>query len=224
VPKQAVSAVRNMPVEKMKIVAEHRALDMLGALLGLLLAAPLMLASALVIRLVMGSPVLFRQVRVGRDERPFTLHKFRTMNEARDAQGELLPASARLTRLGRCLRYLSLDELPQLWNVLIGDMSLVGPRPLHLQYLPYYTDRERRRHLVRPGLTGLAQVSGRNSLGWDERLEMDARYVETRSVALDLQILWRTARKVVDRSDVRDTPVEGSLADHRGGLVSREPG
>jgi lipopolysaccharide/colanic/teichoic acid biosynthesis glycosyltransferase len=103
-------------------------------------------------------------------------------------------------------------------------MSLVGPRPLHLQYLPYYTDRERRRHLVRPGLTGLAQVSGRNSLGWDERLEMDARYVETRSVALDLQILWRTARKVVDRSDVRDTPVEGSLADHRGGLVSREPG
>jgi lipopolysaccharide/colanic/teichoic acid biosynthesis glycosyltransferase len=219
-----MSAVRNIPVEEMTIVTEYRVLNLLGALLGLLLAAPLMLASALVIRLVMGPPVLFRQVRVGRDERPFTLYKLRTMDEPRDAHGELLPASARLTRLGRCLRYLSLDELPQLWNVLIGDMSLVGPRPLHVQYLPYYTDRERRRHLVRPGLTGLAQVSGRNSLGWDERLEMDARYVETRSVALDLQILWRTARKVVDRSDVRDTPVEGSLADHRRGLVSREPG
>ena len=219
-----MSAVRNTPVEEMTIVGEDRVLNMLGALLGLLVAAPLMLASALVIRLMMGPPVLFRQVRVGRDERAFTLYKFRTMNEVRDAHGELLPAGARLTRLGRCLRYLSLDELPQLWNVLIGDMALVGPRPLHVQYLPYYTDRERRRHLVRPGLTGLAQVSGRNSLGWEERLELDARYVETRSLALDLQILWRTARKVVDRSDVRDTPVEGSLVDHRRGLTSREPG
>ncbi len=199
----------------------YRLRDVAGALLGLLLAAPVMLLSAAAILVTMGPPVLYRQRRVGRGERPFTMYKFRTMNEARDAQGELLPGPLRLTPVGRCLRYLSLDELPQLWNVLKGDMSLVGPRPLYAQYLSYYTARERTRHLVRPGMTGLAQINGRNSLDWDARLELDAQYVERRSPGLDLHILWRTIGRVLRQSDVRDRARQGSLAEHRRSLVKR---
>lgn len=192
-----------------------RLLDIAGASVGLVLSAPLLLASAAAVWLTMGRPVLFRQRRVGRDERPFWMAKLRTMSDQRGPDGRLLPGPARLTRVGRWLRALSLDEIPQLWNVLKGEMSLVGPRPLYLEYLPYYTERERARHLVRPGVTGLAQISGRNSLTWDERLELDAQYVERKSLALDLRLLLLTVGKVLARRDVREAPIEGNLVDHR---------
>jgi len=165
-----------------------------------------------------GRPVLFRQQRIGRDERPFVLLKFRTMRSAEAADGQPLPDVERLTRLGAFLRRTSLDELPQLINVLRGDMSLIGPRPLFVRYLPYYTLRERQRHQVRPGITGLAQVSGRNHLLWDERLELDVKYVENRSLRLDLSILWRTFGRLFSRGDVIVVPglVQGPLDQVRG--------
>jgi lipopolysaccharide/colanic/teichoic acid biosynthesis glycosyltransferase len=193
----------------------HRALDVAGAAFGLVLAAPLMLMAAIGIRLNMGSPVLFRQRRLGRFERPFTLLKFRTMRPPEDGDGRPLAPSQRLTPTGRLLRQLSIDELPQLWNVLRGDMSLVGPRPLYVEYLPYYTERERKRHLARPGLTGLAQISGRNRAQWDDRLELDVQYVEARSLSLDLAIIMKTVIRVLRREDVMDAAIQGSLAKHR---------
>ncbi len=196
----------------------YRVLDVIGAVATLALAAPLMMSAAAAVSLNMGRPVLFRQRRLGRDERPFTLLKFRTMKPRYDGTGRALAPRERLTPTGRLLRQLSLDELPQLWNVLRGEMSLVGPRPLYAEYLPYYTERERRRHLVRPGLTGLAQVMGRNTAPWDERLELDVRYVESKSLSLDLRILMKTVGKVLARSDVLDAAVQGSLAEHRRGL------
>jgi len=174
-----------------------RLLDLSAATLGLIGLAPVLFIVALAVWLTMGRPVIFRQRRPGFAERPFEILKFRTMTEDRDETGELLPDSQRLTRLGRFLRRSSLDELPELWNVLRGDMSLVGPRPLLMRYLPYFTTRERLRFSVRPGVTGLAQVSGRNLLGWDRRLEIDARYVEGLSFSADLRILWRTATIVL---------------------------
>jgi lipopolysaccharide/colanic/teichoic acid biosynthesis glycosyltransferase len=167
----------------------------------------------------MGRPVLFRQRRLGRSERPFVLVKFRTMGPRDSEDGRALTPSERLTPTGRLLRQLSIDELPQLWSVLRGDMSLVGPRPLYPEYLPYYSPRERKRHLVRPGLTGLAQVMGRDRAAWDERLELDVRYVESKSLLLDLWIMLRTVGKVVARSDILDTAVQGSLAGHRAHLL-----
>jgi lipopolysaccharide/colanic/teichoic acid biosynthesis glycosyltransferase len=174
-----------------------------------------MLMAAIGIRLNMGAPVLFRQRRLGRHEQPFTLLKFRTMGPPGDHRGLPLTASQRLTPTGRILRQLSVDELPQLWNVLRGEMSLVGPRPLYVEYLPYYTERERKRHQVRPGLTGLAQISGRNRSQWDDRLEMDVRYVEASCLWLDLRILMTTVVRVLRREDVMDTAIQGSLAKHR---------
>lgn len=161
----------------------------------------------------MGRPVLFRQVRAGRHGEPFTVLKFRTMTSERDSNGVLLPDARRLTPVGRFLRRTSLDELPQFWNVVAGKMSVVGPRPLFVDYLPYYTERERKRHEVRPGITGLAQVSGRNMLSWDERLELDVRYVERLSWRLDMWILLQTIVKVFRRSDVIETPssLQGTL-------------
>ncbi len=189
-----------------------RAMDLLGALVGLLLAAPIMLVAALAVWLTMGAPVLFRQRRLGRYELPFILLKFRTMRPAKDQEES---SSDRLTRVGRFLRQLSIDELPQLWNVLKGEMSLVGPRPLYPEYLPYYTPRERRRHLVRPGITGLSQVSGRNRSPWDDRLELDVQYVARKSLWLDLSIILKTFAKVIQRSDVMERAVQGSLIKHR---------
>lgn len=174
-----------------------RTLDVLVAGAGLVVAAPVMLAVAAAIRVTMGSPVAFRQPRPGHRERPFTMLKFRTMDERRADDGTLLPDDARLTPLGRWLRRTSLDELPELWNVLRGDMSLVGPRPLLMHYLAHYDARQRRRHDVRPGITGLAQVSGRNGQTWAERFEHDLHYVDHVSLALDLRILWRTLVVVV---------------------------
>jgi lipopolysaccharide/colanic/teichoic acid biosynthesis glycosyltransferase len=184
-----------------------RGLDVVGAASGLLLTCPAIALTAVAVRLSMGSPVLFRQQRPGRDARPFVLFKFRTMRDARGANGEPLPDEARVTKTGQLLRSLSLDELPQLWNVLRGDMSLVGPRPLLMQYLARYNARQARRHEVLPGITGWAQVNGRNALSHEERFELDVWYVEHWSPRLDAEILLLTLRTVIRRSGI-------SSADH----------
>ena len=173
----------------------------MAAIALVLLALPLSLLAGL-IRSRLGSPVFFRQTRPGLGGAPFELIKFRTMTDERDAGGQLLSDAERLTPLGRFLRVTSLDELPELWNVLRGDMSLVGPRPLLMRYLPYYTDRENKRHLVRPGLTGWAQLHGRNTVSWNERLALDVWYVENRSMLLDLKILLQTVALVLKREGV----------------------
>jgi lipopolysaccharide/colanic/teichoic acid biosynthesis glycosyltransferase len=183
-------------------LAPRRLLDVLGAAAGLLLSLPILLAAIIAVRLSLGAPVFFRQVRPGRNERLFALFKLRTMTNATDARGRPLPEVIRITPLGILLRRLSIDELPPLWNVLRGEMALVGPRPLFTRYLPCYSPREHTRHLVLPGITGLAQISGRNLMAWDDRLELDARYVERRSLAFDLWILRQTVRKVLGSSGV----------------------
>jgi sugar transferase EpsL len=179
-----------------------RALDLAGALIILALIWPLMLVIALIIRLTMGSPIFFRQVRPGLGERPFTLVKFRTMVESRDSNVDPSTDAARLTAVGRTLRHFSLDELPQLWNVLTGAMSLVGPRPLLMEYLSQYTPEQARRHLMKPGITGLTQVKGRNALTWEEKFHWDIWYVDHWSLWLDFQILWSTLEKVVRREGI----------------------
>lgn len=194
-----------------------RMLDILISLTGLILLSPVILVLAILVRIKLGSPVIFHQARPGYRERIFTLCKFRTMTDARDESGELLPDSERLTKFGSFLRKTSLDELPELWNILKGDMSLVGPRPLLVSYLPYYTERERLRHTVRPGLTGLAQVSGRNFIEWDKRLEKDAEYVEHLSFRMDLEVFGKTMKTLFVHEGVAvDTDaVEGNLAEIR---------
>jgi lipopolysaccharide/colanic/teichoic acid biosynthesis glycosyltransferase len=179
-----------------------RSVDILAAASGLLLLFPVMLIVALLIRCTMGKSVLFRQTRPGCRTRLFTLLKFRTMNAAADAFGHLLPDSQRLTRVGSLMRRLSLDELPQLWNVLRGDMSLVGPRPLLVQYLPRYTPEQARRHDVMPGITGWAQINGRNALNWEEKLALDTWYVEHRGLTLDMKILAMTVWRVLRRDGI----------------------
>lgn len=180
-----------------------RAVDITGAAIGLVLLAPLLLVTAAAVRLFLGRPVFFRQERAGLHQRPFTLVKFRTMRDLRDASGELLPDGERLTRFGRFLRATSIDELPQLWNVLRGDMSLVGPRPLLLEYGPLYSPEQARRHEVRPGITGWAQVNGRNELSWARKFELDVWYVDHRSLWLDLKILATTVKLVLARAGIR---------------------
>ena len=179
-----------------------RLLDILGAAVGLLLLSPVLVCVALLILWQMGRPVFFRQTRPGRHGRPFRMIKFRTMREANDGQGNLLPDAERLTRLGRFLRASSLDELPELWNVLRGEMSLVGPRPLLMEYLPLYSPFQARRHEVRPGITGWAQVNGRNAIGWNEKFALDVWYVDNQSLWLDLRIIGLTVRKVVRREGI----------------------
>jgi lipopolysaccharide/colanic/teichoic acid biosynthesis glycosyltransferase len=176
--------------------------DFVVASLALLLLALPLLVLAWLIRRKLGSPVLFRQVRPGLQGRPFTMVKFRTMTDERGPDGALLPDARRLTPFGRFLRASSLDELPELWNVLKGDMSLVGPRPLLMEYLPLYTPEQARRHEVRPGITGWAQVNGRNAISWANKFALDVWYVDHRSLWLDLQILWRTVRKVLVRDGI----------------------
>ncbi len=194
-----------------------RLLDILISGIGLICLSPILLVLAVLVRMKLGSPVIFKQERPGLNEKIFTLKKFRTMTDERDAEGNLLPDSKRLTKFGRFLRSTSLDELPELWNIFTGDMSLIGPRPLLVSYLPYYTKREQLRHTVRPGLTGLAQISGRNFLEWDKRLEKDAEYVENLSFGLDIKIFFLTIKKVFVREDVVvDTnKIEGNLAEIR---------
>lgn len=194
-----------------------RALDVALSGCALAVLSPVMGVTALLVRQKLGSPVIFCQERPGKDEKIFRLYKFRTMTDARGADGELLPDAQRLTPFGRRLRSTSLDELPELWNILRGDMSIVGPRPLLVKYLPYYTAEERRRHAVRPGLTGLAQVNGRNLTSWAERFAYDVDYVDHISFALDAKIVLMTVGKVLSRSDVaEDTAAsEGNLEEIR---------
>ena len=174
-----------------------RTMDLAGALLGLVLFSPIMLTIAAAVRLTMGQPVLCKQVRPGLHGKPFVLYKFRTMKEASRPDGQPLPDGERLTVLGRFLRRTSLDELPELFNVLRGEMSLVGPRPLLLEYLDLYTPDQARRHEVKPGITGWAQVNGRNAISWTEKFELDLWYVEHQSIALDLRILVLTLVRVL---------------------------
>ena len=179
-----------------------RLLDAVTAFLLLMLCAPLMLLTALAVLVAMGSPVLIRQTRPGLNGVPFAFLKFRSMLEIRDASGELLPDAQRMTPFGTWLRRSSLDELPQLLNVLKGDMSLVGPRPLLMEYLPLYSPRQAMRHQVRPGITGWAQINGRNAISWETRLEYDAWYVENHSLLLDMKILLLTFARLFQRGDV----------------------
>src|SRR5215467_699164 len=176
-----------------------RGLDLIGGIAGLAVLSPLMLVIAVLIRFTMGSPVFFRQLRAGENAQPFTLLKFRTMEDCLDAAGKMLPDSERLTPLGRWLRSSSLDEIPQLWNVLRGDLSLVGPRPLLTQYLTRYSPEQARRHEVKPGITGWAQVNGRNAITWEEKFSFDVWYVDHQSLMLDFRILlmtiWQTLRR-----------------------------
>ena len=177
-------------------------MDILMASAALMLLAPPLLLLSVLVRISFGSPVLFRQVRPGLHGRPFMMVKFRTMTDECGADGDLLPDAQRLTAFGRFLRATSLDELPELWNVLRGEMSLVGPRPLLMEYLPLYSPEQARRHEVRPGITGWAQVNGRNALSWEERFKLDVWYVDHRSLGLDLRILWLTLRKVIVREGI----------------------
>lgn len=194
-----------------------RLLDILISLTFIVLFSWLYLILVILVRIKLGSPVLFCQERPGYNEKIFKLYKFRTMTDKRDEKGNLLPDSERLTKLGSMLRSTSLDELPEMFNILKGDMSLIGPRPLLVEYLPYYTEEERLRHSVRPGLTGLAQVSGRNYLAWDKRLARDVEYVNHISFIMDVRIIIKTIMVVFKKEDVSvDTNVvEGYLWDER---------
>ena len=182
-----------------------RIFDLSASSVLLVVFAPVMILIAVAIAIRLGRPVIFCQVRPGLHGKPFTLFKFRTMRAAAPTDSQPLPDSDRLTPLGRWLRRASLDELPQLWNVLKGDMSLVGPRPLLMDYLPYYTPEQTRRYEVRPGLTGWAQVNGRNAVSWQQRLALDVWYVDHRSLRLDVKILWLTLIRVIRRSDISAT-------------------
>ena len=179
-----------------------RLFDIAAASSALVALAPVYAVTAYKVKKNLGSPVLFRQVRPGLDGKPFEMIKFRTMKDAIDSEGNPLPDSERLTDFGKALRNSSLDELPELWNVIKGDMSLVGPRPLLMEYLPLYNDEQKRRHQVRPGITGYAQVNGRNAIGWDEKFALDAWYVENQSLWLDIKILVKTVKKVVIKDGI----------------------
>jgi sugar transferase EpsL len=196
----------------MRSATLKRLLDLLGATVGLAIGGLPMLVTALLIRRTMGAPVLFRQERPGLHGKPFTIYKFRTMWDDRAPDGRLLPDAERLTPLGEFLRSYSLDELPELLNVLKGEMSLVGPRPLLVQYLLHYTQHQARRHEVKPGITGWAQVNGRNTVDWNERFDMDVWYVDNWSVMLDLKILWLTVLSVVKKQGIS---AEGKAAGGR---------
>ncbi|WP_285845030.1 sugar transferase [Oceanobacillus profundus] len=179
-----------------------RPMDFILSFFAIIVLSPVLVIVAILVRTNLGSPVLFKQRRPGLNERIFTMYKFRTMNDKKDENGELLSDSIRMTKFGKILRSTSLDELPGLFNILIGDMSIVGPRPLLIRYLPYYTEEEKKRHSVRPGLTGLAQINGRNNLEWGSRLKIDIQYVNKVCFLLDLIIIWKTIIKVFKREDI----------------------
>lgn len=181
-----------------------RLLDIIIASIALILLSPLYFYVAHKVKKNLGSPVLFRQVRPGLHGKPFEMIKFRSMKDAVDAQGNLLPDSERLTPFGKMLRSSSLDEMPELWNVIKGDMSIVGPRPLLMEYLPLYNEEQAKRHLVRPGMTGHAQVNGRNAISWEEKFKLDTWYVENQSVWLDFKIMLKTVKKVLAKDDINE--------------------
>ena len=179
-----------------------RLFDIVSSLFGLVILGPVLLVTAFLVRIKLGSPVLFKQQRPGLQGRPFYVYKFRTMTDLRNPEGQLLSDELRLTPFGKLLRRLSLDELPQLLNVITGDLSLVGPRPLLMEYLPLYSPEQARRHQVKPGITGWAQVNGRNAISWEEKFRLDVWYVDNRSFLLDLRILWMTLAKVFKRHGI----------------------
>lgn len=191
-----------------------RLLDVVLSGCALIVLSPLLLVTAILVRVKLGSPVIFCQERPGKDEKIFKLHKFRSMSDARGENGNLLPDKERLTGFGKKLRSLSIDELPELWDIFRGKMSIVGPRPLLVEYLPYYTENERHRHDVRPGLTGLAQINGRNTLTWEQKFTYDLEYVQHIGFCEDIKILFRTVSKVLNRSGVQVNTQsgEGNLA------------
>lgn len=203
-----------------------RLVDVLCGLAALLVFWWLYIIVAILVRIKLGSPVLFKQERPGKNEKIFRLYKFRTMTDARDENGELLPDEVRLTKFGKALRATSLDELPEVFNILKGEMSIIGPRPLTIQYLPYYSEEERHRHDVRPGLSGLAQVNGRNFIDWDHRLALDVQYVNRITFVGDLRIIFQTALQFVKKEDVAvDTnKVEPNLAEERRLKIQLEQG
>ena len=179
-----------------------RLLDMLLSGIALICLSPVLLVTAILVRVKLGSPVIFREERPGRNEKIFRLYKFRSMTDERDEQGNLLPDEVRLTRFGKLLRSTSLDELPELWNIFRGDMSIVGPRPLLVKYLPLYNEKQRHRHDVRPGLTGWAQANGRNALSWEEKFRLDVYYVEHISFLLDVKTIFLTVKNVLRRKGI----------------------
>lgn len=192
-----------------------RILDLLLSLAAILILSPVMLATALLVRVKLGKPVIFRQDRPGKGERIFKLYKFRTMTDEKDADGKLLPDSVRLTKFGKALRSTSLDELPELWNIVKGDMSIVGPRPLLVRYLPLYNEQQRHRHDVRPGFTGLAQVHGRNSISWEEKFRWDVKYVNHVTFLTDVRIILETIRIVLKREGI-NSDTSATMEEFRG--------
>ena len=192
-----------------------RCLDFVLSLAALIILSPVLLLVAILVRCKLGSPILFKQKRPGLHEKIFCMYKFRTMTDAKDADGNLLPDEVRLTKFGKLLRSTSLDELPELFNILKGDMAIVGPRPLLVQYLPRYNERQHHRHDVRPGFTGLAQVNGRNSISWQEKFEWDVRYVENVSFLMDLRIIAKTVKVVLKRDGI-SSETSATMEEFRG--------
>ncbi|WP_394897000.1 sugar transferase [Enterococcus hirae] len=176
--------------------------DILLSGIALIVLSPIILIVGILVRIKLGSPIIFKQERPGKSEKIFSMYKFRTMTDERDHNGEYLPDEIRLTKFGKMLRATSLDELPELWNILKGDMSIVGPRPLLVEYLPLYSEKQRKRHNVRPGLTGLAQVNGRNAISWQEKFEYDYLYIEDYSFTKDINIIWHTIKKVLKHDGI----------------------
>lgn len=179
-----------------------RILDIISSLLAIIILSPLLAVTAVLVKTKLGSPVLFKQERPGKDEKIFTLMKFRTMTDERDENGELLPDEVRLTKFGKFLRSTSIDELPELFNILKGDMSVIGPRPLLVEYIPRYNEHQHRRHEVRPGLSGWAQVNGRNSISWEEKFDLDVEYVDNYSFAMDVKIFFMTVLNVIKKEGI----------------------
>ena len=196
-----------------------RFLDIFISLVSLIILSPILLIIAILVRINLGKPIIFKQERPGKNEKVFTLYKFRTMTDKKDENGELLPDSERRTKFGDFLRSTSLDELPELVNILVGSMSIIGPRPLLVEYLPYYTEEEHHRHDVRPGLTGWAQANGRNLVNWDDRFKMDLEYVNNLTFLMDVKIILKTIKIVLKREGIRQEgqATMGSLNEYRSG-------
>lgn len=193
-----------------------RLLDILISLIAIVILSPVLIIVAILVRIKLGSPVIFHQDRPGLNEKIFRLYKFRSMTDEKDAEGNLLPDEIRLAKFGKLLRATSLDELPELWNILKGDMSLIGPRPLLVRYLPRYSEEQRHRHDVRPGLTGLAQVNGRNAITWEKKFEYDLQYINELSFRMDVKILFKTVKKVFERADI-NSETSATMEEFMGG-------
>ena len=192
-----------------------RSIDFVLSLIAIIILSPVLAIVALLVRIKLGGPVLFKQKRPGLNEKVFTMYKFRTMTDERDSEGELLPDEVRLTKFGKTLRSTSLDELPELFNILKGDMAIVGPRPLLVQYLPLYNDRQKKRHCVKPGITGYAQVNGRNSITWEEKFEYDVYYVYNITIALDINVFFKTIEIVLKRDGI-NSDSDATMEDFKG--------